>query len=346
MKAYSELFLRAARLLGLCLALTALYACGAGHESPSQTEAPILPSSALIEIDTATPVPPTPVPPTPVPPTPTPVIEPFTIAWLPDTQTSVFSQPEAMVAIGAWIHDNVEAENIVEVIHTGDLVNNGHKETEWQVFETAYDQFAGDVPFFCIAGNHDLGVKLQEWDGYLARPYAQLVPDEQQYQDGKSNYTLLSAGGTDFIIIGAGSGAEIESIDWLNEKLVAHRDRVAILLFHEYLHAEYGLREPGKTMLEQVIAVNPNVRLVLCGHFRGTAYREDVFEDGPGGSERVVHTMLCNYQHYTDNTGQIRLLRFDPEDRSITVTTFSALSGRQFRDEHFRSAVFTLENAF
>lgn len=271
---------------------------------------------------------------------------PFTIVWMPDTQTSVYSQPAAMAAMGQWVHDNREAENIVQVVHTGDLVNNGLKEKEWNVFETGYDPFKDEVPFFCIAGNHDLGVKAHDWSGYLARPYAHTVPEAQTFENGKAAYTLLSASGVDFIIIGAGSGAELESVDWINAQLAAHRDRVGILLLHEYLHAKYDLRALGESMLTSVVSVNPNLRLVLCGHFRGTDYRQDVFDDGPDGGERVVHTMLCNYQHYTGNTGQMRLLRFDPLTRDIEVHTFSAYSGKTFKDDHFHSDTFVLEDAF
>ena len=67
---------------------------------------------------------------------------------------------------------------------------------------------------------------------------------------------------------------------------------------------------------------NPNVRLVLCGHVCGTGYRaEDIDDTGDGVPDRRVNAMLYNYQHYELESGQIRLLTFDPVSHGLTVMT-------------------------
>ena len=53
---------------------------------------------------------------------------PFTIVMLPDTQFYSEVYPEIYKAMTRWIVSNREAENIVGVVHVGDVVQNGLRE--------------------------------------------------------------------------------------------------------------------------------------------------------------------------------------------------------------------------
>lgn len=283
--------------------------------------------------------------PTPVPAaTPTPAPTPFTFVWFPDTQSSAWAEPEALTAMGAWVRDNAESENIVYVLQTGDLVDNGFDETQWQNFSLAYDAFAGTVPYFGIAGNHDLGIKKQQWDGYLAQPYAHTVPETQQYAGGKAAYTLFTAGGVDFLVVGVGYGAEEECAKWVRDVCREYPDRYGVLLVHDFLHGTGDYVDAlGECVHYRILAKCKNIHLCLCGHFRGTAYRTYAYDDTYDGvPDRTVHTMLCNYQHFSNGGGQIRTLRFDPATGDLTVHTFSALNGQEMRDKTWKTSTFTL----
>ena len=279
---------------------------------------------------------------------PTPVPTPFTIAWFPDTQSSAYAEPEALEAMGQWVAEHIESDDIVYVLQTGDLVDNGFVEEQWQNFELAYDQFVGLVPYFCIAGNHDLGVKRQQWDGYLARPYAHTVPAEQEFLGGKGAYTLFSAGGVDFVVVGVGHGAEEESVAWVREVFGRYPDRYGILMLHGYLHGKGTFVDDGAwIMYYRVVSQCKNIFMTLSAHYRGTAYRAfDIDDNYDGVPDRKVHSFLCNYQNYMRLGGQIRLMRFDPADGSLTVETFSALTGHPMRDDTMKASVFTIENVF
>ena len=286
---------------------------------------------------------PTPSPATTVSPAPT----PFTLVWFPDTQSSAWAEPAALSAMGGWVADNAERENIVYVLHTGDLVDNGFDESQWKNFALAYDRFAGTVPYFCIAGNHDLGIKRQQWDGYLAQPYAHTVPENQQYAGGKAAYTLFSAGGTDFLVVGVGYGAEEECAKWVRDVCKRYPDRYGILLVHDFLHGtgDY-VDELGECVHYRILSKCKNLYLCLCGHFRGTAYRTYEYDDTYDGiPDRAVHTMLCNYQHFSHYGGQLRTLRFDPATGDLTVHTFSALTGQEMRDKTWKTSTFTIPGA-
>ncbi|MEG1524515.1 MAG: metallophosphoesterase [Clostridia bacterium] len=280
---------------------------------------------------------------------PAPASTPFTIAWFPDTQASAYHEPKALTAMGKWVADHRDSDDIVYVLHTGDLVDNGFKEWQWKNFELAYDQFDGEVPFFPIAGNHDLGVKLRNWDGYLARPYVKdAVPYEQQFAGGKATYMTFNAGGTDFLVVGVGHSAEKESAEWVRDVFAKFPDHYGILMMHGYIHPpDNELYENGPFMYENVVSKCPNLYMTLSGHFRGSAYRLYSFDDdGDGAATREVHTIMCNYQGYEYNGGQIRLLIFDPADRSLTVDTFSTLTGHPMRDETMKKPIYRLENVF
>ncbi len=278
----------------------------------------------------------------------TPNPTPFAIVWFPDTQSSAYGEPEALAAMGKWVSDHAESDNIAYVLQTGDLVDNGFVEAQWKNFELAYDQFAGRVPYFCIAGNHDLGVKRQEWDGYLARPYAHTVPQEQEFMGGKAAYTLFSAGGTDFIVVGVGHGAEEESLRWVRDAFNRHPNRYGILMLHGYLHGRGTfVHETAWTMYDRVVSRCRNIRMTLSAHYRGTAYKPFEIDDNYDAiPDRTVHSFLCNYQNYMRLGGQLRLLIFDPADGSLTVDTFSTLTGHPMRDATMKQAVFTLQNIF
>ena len=286
--------------------------------------------------------------PTPTPtPEPTPVPEPFTIVLFPDTQNSVYKEPEAMRARGKWVHDHIESDHIVLVAHVGDLVNNGLKDPEWISFELAYDQFKDDVPFFCVAGNHDLGQGVGSWKGYLKQPCVQAIPDGQQYKDGMAAYLLFEAGGLKWIILGAGYGAELESVDWLNEQLDAYPDREAILVFHRFLSPDVGLTAIAQRIMEEVAAPHDNVCMALCGHFRGTGYERTILTNPETGKTHAVHTILFNYQNYSVGTAHMRTLLFDPLAHTVTVTTINPMSDKdEWPDEHFGTTRFVIEGAF
>lgn len=281
-------------------------------------------------------------------PSPSPVPTPFSLVWLSDTQNmSYYDFPGALESMGRWIADEKQEQNILYVVQTGDAVDEGWVPKQWAHFDQMYDQFKDVLPYFPIAGNHDVGIKWHGYEPYLARPYMQDFPPEQSFDGGKALYTTFSAGGTDFLLLGAGWESEENAAGWMNDVLKQHENDVAILLFHGYIRTDGTFTKVGKLMYEQVVAPNPNVRLVLCGHISGTGFRTDEFDDtGDGVPDRVVNAMLYNYQHYGENCGQLRILTFDPLARSIEVTTYSPFRNRYYKDDTFKAETFDLDHAF
>ncbi len=281
-------------------------------------------------------------------PTPSPAPTPFSVVWLADTQTmSYYNYPGALERMGQWIAQERVNRNICYVVQTGDAVDEGWIPKQWKNFDQLYNGFRDILPYFPIAGNHDVGIKWHGYGPYLARPYVRSIPRYNSFEGGRAIFATFSAGGTDFVLLGAGWESELDAVGWMNDVLSRYPDRVAILLFHAYINVDGTFTNIGQQMFDQVVSKHPNVRLVLCGHVRGTGYRADDLDDtGDGKPDRRVNTMIYNYQHYDQNCGQLRLLTFNPVTRSIVVMTYSPVSDYLFKDDHFKSEIFTLKDAF
>ena len=292
---------------------------------------------------------PTPTPESTPAPTPIPKPETFTLIWLDDTQTiAYFKDNKVFRAMGEWIIKNKEPLNIRYIVQTGDLVDNGFQQKQWDSFNILLDSFYGKIPYLTVAGNHDLGVKKQDYTAFLSKPFITDLPEEQKFKGGQAVWAEFQAGGVDFILIGAGWGADVSSANWISGVLHAHPNHVAILLVHSYITAKDVLSYQGDEVRDLIVAKNPNIRLVLSGHIRGSGYLAEEFDDdGDGKPDRTVQAMLYNFQEYPRyGSGQIRILTFDTAARSIHVATYSPYTDRYYGDSHFKAQEFDLLNAF
>ena len=120
-----------------------------------------------------------------------------------------------------------------------------------------------------------------------------------------------------------GWGVGDDEIEWMNDVLAQYPERIAILNFHEYLLATGGLGEEPQRVYDEVIAANPNVRMVLSGHYHNAKTVTYAFDDNKDGqTDRTVYAMLFDYQGLTEGgMGYIRLMHFNCEDGTITVRT-------------------------
>jgi Predicted phosphohydrolases len=272
---------------------------------------------------------------------------PFTIVWLADTQEMAYGKYDhALQKMGKWIMESQKKMNIRYIVQTGDAVDNGASDWQWEVFDEMYLQFRGKIPYISAAGNHD--VKKNGYLEYLQRAQVKDIPKENRFREGESAYSTLETSGEKFIFVAIGYGVEEASVDWANEVLEKHRDYTAILQFHDYLQAGGRFGITGKAMFHALVEPNPNVRLVLCGHVKGVSSRIDELDDNKDGKpDRSVVQLMYDYQNAKDKCGQLRTLVFNPKDHSITVTTYSPVTKRYYRDYMFGDEVtFTLKNAF
>ncbi|GIO86968.1 hypothetical protein J25TS5_39000 [Paenibacillus faecis] len=258
------------------------------------------------------------------------VNDPFTILWFTDTQYYAESYPEIFDTMGDWIADQYRRGTFSYAIHTGDIVNKANDEAQWKVADRNLKKLdETGVPYGVLAGNHDViidGVDYTNYGKYVGADRYEKNPwYGGQMDNNRNHYDLYSFGGHDFIFLYIGFGLEDtpETIAWANEVLKKHADRVAIVGMHAYLETNGTLSNMAQNVFDQVIAPNPNVQLVLSGHYHA-ANRVVKTVQNPDGSTRRVIEMLADYQGGpSGGSGYLRLLKFDPSAGTLDVDTYS-----------------------
>ncbi|MDO4565477.1 MAG: metallophosphoesterase [Clostridia bacterium] len=292
------------------------------------------------------------LPPTPTPsPSPTPAPTPFTMVWITDTQSVVFTEKTQHVfpEMLDWIVEKQEELDIVAMLHTGDITENGWRADHWAIFEPHLHSLDGKIPYLMIAGNHDIGMRLKDYTAFLDREFVkQAVAEERAYLDGRGMYLTFSGGGCDFIAVGLGwNTTDDEALSWAKSIFDAHPNHIGILLLHWYLDGEQ-ISILGREINDKLVSLCPNLRLVLCGHVMKGLYVSFEFDDdGDGQTDRIVHAMRHNYQSDIVKVGYLRTLVFDPLTRSITVDTYSpVLDDYIYFDDDPEADRFVIENGF
>ncbi|MEV0136013.1 LamG-like jellyroll fold domain-containing protein [Dactylosporangium sp. NPDC050688] len=150
------------------------------------------------------------------------------------------------------------------------------------------------------------GAQYHAWDEVLDSNGKLVTPGK----DNSNNYVLFSAGGLDFVAVGLSYSVTQEEADWASSIFRRYPDRNGILMTHGYLSASSksdGRDAPfgsdGSRLYQQVVTPNPNIFLVLGGHFHGVGTNLETIT-GPEINHKVV-SMLADYQGYMVQVGEI-----------------------------------------
>ncbi len=294
---------------------------------------------------------PSPVPPT-LPPTPTPTSapafvatdapksEPFSLIWFSDTQYYAYKRPDIFLSMAEWA-TGIRAEyNAAAVVCTGDIVDNRNYTRHWTNAEAAIDKITESMPFYCIAGNHDVGADKVEYETYLSYDFC-TAPESMEFSEDRHCWVLpLYEQG--ILLCGIGWQNDDAYADWLNERIHAYVDLPAVLLVHSFLNDDGSLSTNGRRVEKAILRKSPTVRLVLCGHNDGSARWSRTYGDG-----HVVNAMMYNFQDDKKyGLGYARILMFNPNTRNIAVTTYSPYLNDYNYYRKAEKDTFTLYNAW
>lgn len=269
-------------------------------------------------------------------------LQPFSMAVLPDTQHYSQKHPDSFFAQTNWIKQNREKENIVFVMHVGDIVHNhGRKPSEWKVADEAMAVLDGVVPYGVAIGNHDYD-SHQGIQESLATMYLRYFDPEKRFKDRPgyggcspnrlNSYHLASAGDIDFLILFLEMTPPDDALEWARDVLARHPDRSVIAVMHSYLLGLEGIsrdnrdiyRKGGNTgemMWDRFIRSQPRVFMVICGHVGKTVEFHQISRNDAG---TPVLEMLVDYQKRENGgDGWLRLVRFVPAKREIQMRTYS-----------------------
>lgn len=178
------------------------------------------------------------------------------------------------------------------------------------------------------------------------------------FRGGTNSAQVFRAGGYEFLHIGLEMAADDAALDWAASVIRRFPGRPTIIATHEFLDTS-GQRAPHpvvdwksvnprrnrpEDVWQKFVSRHDQIFLVLSGHARGQAYRDD-----PNVSGHRVHQLMANYQdrsqayraiigdpdaHGPTGDGWLRLLKFDmsgavPVIRVRTCSTyFKACSDR------------------
>ncbi|WP_028552508.1 FIMAH domain-containing protein [Paenibacillus sp. UNC451MF] len=258
----------------------------------------------------------------------------FTFASIPDTQIYAEIQPEYYESQVNFLRDAKESMNIQYVMHVGDVVNSAGIKGQWE----RADKFMkvvedAQIPWGVVAGNHDVfdgGATsvpdYSEFSKYFGENRFKDKPYYgESYKENKGHYDLISAGGNDFIFVYMGWGLNDEDMGWMNSVLKQYPDRKAVIVVHEYLQNNAARSAAGNQIYQKVVVPNPNVWMVMSGHFTGSSLRTDQIDDNKDGQpDRKVYQILNDYQGIPNGgNGYLKLLHFDTETDTVYVNTYS-----------------------
>ena len=175
----------------------------------------------------------------------------WTIAVLPDTQSSYYYVPSFFEAETRWIAENHDLERIAFVLHEGDIVDTPSDASQWTAARASMGLLDGTVPYVLAVGNHDLG--STRTDAGAPIPRSTLINLYVSYQDFstaptfggafenghlENTYSLLLAGGHTWVVVSLEFSPRAEVIAWADQVLTAHANLPAILLTHAYLYSD------------------------------------------------------------------------------------------------------------
>ena len=279
---------------------------------------------------------------------------PFTVVAIPDTQNYTYlNRQGTMTQQTQWAVSTRTQLGTAFVVQLGDLVSEEENLTQWGHTSSAFavlDQ-AG-MPNSVVPGNHDFDnatgsihpfheyfppsryqgaawtPATSTYGGYLGQN--QFGPDPID-RGNFDNYSLFTAGGTDFLVLNLEWEAPQYALDWADRVLDAHPDRTVIMATHSFVNINGNRRtvaeRPGGTpiaaMWTNFVSTHCQIKLVLSGHEHngdaGEARRSDLNTCG-----QPVQQILTDYQDRANGgDGWLRYYTFDPAAGTMTATTYS-----------------------
>ncbi|MEU1971937.1 PKD domain-containing protein [Microbacterium sp. NPDC019599] len=280
--------------------------------------------------------------------------DPFTLVVLPDTQNYTYNNRwPTMNQQSQWIVDNSDRLGIAFTVHVGDLVSEYTNPAQWALTSAALDILDdANQPNSVVPGNHDFNnatgavgpydtyfpvsryaqagwnTATTKYGGYLGQNQFGPDPIDRKNFD---NYSLFTAGGTDFLVLNLEWEAPSYALDWADRVLDAHPDRTVIMVTHSFLTVSgsrwTGTQRPGGTsqasLWNDFVRTHCQIRVVIAGHEHngddGEAARTD-----PNMCGDPVHQLMTDYQDRANGgDGWLRYYTFDPAANTMTATTYS-----------------------
>lgn len=286
---------------------------------------------------------------------------------IPDTQNNANKYPEVFDSEFDWISAN--ASDYDFVLHVGDVVESSSNATQWSFAKSNFNKLKGKIPYAFCMGNHDVSIRENTAENATADLRISTAANNAfkasdfeafggAYEEEKidNTYHLFSAGGFDWLVLSIEFVPNDLVLNWANNVIEEHPDRLIIILTHSYMHygsntdacsrdnrvkgtsdwrkftASYENQTPesmlndGEMMWNKLVSKHKNIFAVFSGHILGSGTAKLV---SFGENMNKVYQMMSNYQNQVremndeGKNGYIRLITIDPQSRTMDVRTWS-----------------------
>ena len=184
------------------------------------------------------------------------ILEPFTIAVIPDTQTLVLDgDSNGLIAgISDWLVGNAELRNIAFVTHLGDVVWGDNwratvdTDAQWDAAVAGLDPLDGAIPYSVSLGDHEYVIEEDKnsstaayFEHFGPARYADYDWYRGSHEEGLSHYQIFEAGGREFLHLNleweplGPADDESTPLGWARKVLEDHPQLPTLISTHAYL---------------------------------------------------------------------------------------------------------------
>ncbi|MBE6689192.1 MAG: hypothetical protein E7588_07970 [Ruminococcaceae bacterium] len=305
----------------------------------------------------------------------------YTMFHFGDTQSYFAIDPRdynRLPEVFEWIADNKDKYNIAHVSLIGDATQNSTV-FEWDVIRESFKLIEGKIPYFIPLGNHDypspssgVGAEIRDTTNYRnAFPFDEYLaaygPEGDNTfggtfrgeKDLTNMYSLVSAGGVDYVLFSLEYGPRDAVLDWVGEILTKYPERQAVISTHCYFstdgtlttsnsttNREFSDGNEGIDIYEKIVARYPNVLFVTCGHSQGDDSKQhphnrgDNYKDSPTGNDfgsyaiQILSDISAYAMNYPDaslpygadggyGSSKANLVQFGADEGLVFIMAFS-----------------------
>lgn len=264
---------------------------------------------------------------------------PFTLIVLPDTQH--YSDWMYKTTVD-WILAQQKERNIAAVLHEGDITHN-NTGAEWKVAAAAFARLDNTLPYVLAVGNHDMTSTSSTALFNTHFPHSRmskLLGFGGSYPPGKmdNSFYTFRAGGRDWLVVSVVWDPDSAALQWADQVVAARPTHRTIVLTHAFLTPAATVEPMARRIWDGLIRKHGNILFVFNGHYTaGDAARLK----SKGDKGNPVYIMFANYQtEPASGYGMLRIVRFDTLAKTLSVKSYSTLSGK-YREDDANQFTFT-----
>ncbi len=231
--------------------------------------------------------------------------------------------------------------------------------SQWEAVSNAFNCLDGRIPYILTTGNHDYGysnisIRHSNYDKYF--PVDKNFKTQELLQEASLNaegiptmenaaFEFSSPRGRKFLLFNLEFAPRDTVLGWAKKMAGRERykDHTGIVLTHAYLNAKneriakmnYPITDgnSGEDIWRKLIQPSSNIQMVFSGHIGAPDNaREHVgFRQDKNTAGKKVSQMVFNAQamgggwNGNGGDGWLRILEFQPDDKTVKVKTFSPL---------------------